>query len=79
MPPLDGDIQQGDLARLRRLTSLAPDDHDLRLKLAGKLLDLNLLQEAIEEIRAVINLVPNHLEARKLLARALAIQLSNPS
>jgi hypothetical protein len=73
-----GDSTREDLVRLRRLASLAPHDPDLRLSLARKLLDFWHADEAIEEIRSVIAMVPNHLEARKLLERALALQLSKP-
>lgn len=74
----DGDRARDDLVRLRRLASLAPHDPDLRLGLAIKLLDFWQADAAIEEIRAVIAMVPNHLQARKLLERALAQQLSKP-
>jgi len=74
-----GDFMREDLVRLRRLASLAPHDPDLRLGLARRLLDFWQADEAIEEIRSVIAMVPNHLEARKLLERALALQLSKPT
>jgi predicted Zn-dependent protease len=74
----DGDCAQDDLVRLRRLASLAPHDPDLRLGLARRLLDSWQAEAAIEEIRAVIAIVPNNLEARKLLERAFALQLSKP-
>lgn len=61
-----------DLALARRLADLAPHDPDLRLSLAKKLLDFNLLEAAIAEIRAVVAMAPNHLEARKLLQHAMA-------
>jgi hypothetical protein len=38
-------------------------------------LDNSLTDEAIAEIRAVIAMSPNHLEARKLLDRALHLPL----
>lgn len=75
----DGDCARGDLLRLRRLVSLAPHDPDLRLDLARKLLDSWQADEAIAEIRAVIAIAPNHLEARKLLERALTLQFSKPT
>ena len=75
----DGDCARDDLVRLRRLASLAPHDPDLRLGLARRLLDFWQADAAIEEIRAVIAMVPNHLEARKLLEQALALQLSKPT
>jgi len=74
-----GDGARDDLIRLRRLASLAPHDPDLRLGLASKLLDLWQADEAVEHIREVIAMAPNHLEARKLLQKALALQLSNPT
>ena len=67
------------LARLRRLTALAPHDPDLRLGLAAKLLELRLVEEAIEEINVVVGKDPNHLDARKLLIQALALRSSTPS
>ena len=74
-----GDGARDDLIRFRRLASLAPHDPDLRLGLASKLLDLWQADEAVEHIREVIAMAPNHLEARKLLQKALALQLSNPT
>ena len=75
----NGDRARDSLDRLCRLASLAPHDPDLRLGLAKKLLDFWQADAAIEEIRAVIAMVPNHLQARKLLERALAQQLSKPT
>jgi hypothetical protein len=49
------------------------------LDLARKLLDSWQADEAIAEIRAVIAIAPNHLEARKLLERALTLQFSKPT
>jgi hypothetical protein len=72
----DVDRIQKDLEQLRRLASLAPTDPDTRLAFARKLLDYRKADEAILEIRAVIALVPNHLEARKLLESAHELQLS---
>jgi hypothetical protein len=68
-----------DLVRLRRLSSLAPNDPDLRLKLADRLLNTSFLDDAIYEIRAVIAMAPNHLEARKLLEKAIAQQVAKSS
>jgi predicted Zn-dependent protease len=65
-----------DLERLRRLAALAPTDQDTRLAFARKLLDCRKTDEAIREIRAVIAMVPNHLEARKLLESAHELHLS---
>lgn len=73
-----GDRAGEDLPRLRRLVALAPLDPELRLDLARELLECWRADEAIAEIRGVIAMVPNHLEARKLLARAHALQLSRP-
>lgn len=75
----NSDRVRGDLPRLRRLVSLAPRDPDLRLGLARRLLDCWQADQAIEELRAVIAIAPNHLDARKLLERALAIQFSRPT
>jgi len=59
------------LGRLRRVARLAPQDPELRLALARVLLDNSLTEEAINQIRSVIAMSPNHLEARKLLETAL--------
>ena len=78
----DADREQKDrdeLERLRRWSGAAPTDPDARLLLARKLLDCRCPDEAIREIRAVISMVPNHLEARKLLESALALQISEPT
>jgi len=75
----DKDSLQDGLTRLRRLTALAPHDPDLRLDLAEKLLEAQLVEEAIEEIRAVVGMAPNHLDARKMLARALTFLSSKAS
>jgi predicted Zn-dependent protease len=65
-----------ELERLRRLSALAPTDPDTRLAFARKLLDCRKADEAIPEIRAVIAMVPNHLEAWKLLESTHEFQLS---
>jgi hypothetical protein len=72
----DGACRDEDLDRLRRWSALTPADPDARLAFARKLLDCRKADEAILEIRAVIAMVPNHLEARKLLESARALQLS---
>jgi predicted Zn-dependent protease len=72
----DVDRMHEDLKHLRRLSALAPNDPDTRLAFARKLLDCRKADEAILEIRAVIAMVPNHLEARKLLESAHELQLS---
>ncbi len=65
-----------ELDRLRRWCAAAPSDPDIRLAFAKKLWDCRKAEEAILEIRRVIAMVPNHLEARKLLESALSRQLS---
>lgn len=69
--------ESDDLEQARRLAVLAPHDPDLRLSLARKLLDCWFTDEAVDQIRAVIAMAPNHLEARKLLQRALELQPSS--
>lgn len=63
------------IARLRHLTSLAPQDPDLRLQLAQRLISASRIEEAVKEIRAAIAMAPNHLEARKLLKDTMALHL----
>ena len=63
-----------ELERLRRQAGAVPADPDTRLLFARKLLDCRRVDEAIAEIRAVIAMFPNHLEARKLLESAHAIR-----
>jgi hypothetical protein len=70
---------QDELERLRRWSGAVPTDPDARLLFARKLLDCQRVDEAILEIRAVIALVPNHLEARKLLESAHTLQISEPT
>lgn len=70
--------QARELSRLRQLVTLAPNDPDLRLDLAEVLLQHGFHEDAAVQVRAAIALAPNHLEARKLLDRALA-GLSPPS
>jgi hypothetical protein len=72
----DVDRLQEDLERLRHRSMLTPADPDARLAFARKLLDCRKADEAILEIRTVIAMVPNHLEARKLLETAHVLQLS---
>jgi hypothetical protein len=67
------------LKRLRRITDLAPQDLELRLNLVHALLDSSLREEAIDQLRSVIAMSPNHLEARKLLDLALQLPLLRPS
>jgi hypothetical protein len=63
-----------ELERLRRRAGAVPADPDTRLFFAKKLLDYRQVDEAIVEIRAVIAMFPNHLEARKLLELAHALR-----
>ena len=65
-----------DLERLRRSVGAVPTDPDTRLLFAKKLLDCRRADEAIVEIRAVIAMFPNHLEARKLLESAHGLRVS---
>jgi tetratricopeptide (TPR) repeat protein len=62
------------LSRLRRMVLLAPHDPEFRYQLARQLFEFSLLDEAIDLIRGVIAMSPNHLDARKLLQRALRLQ-----
>jgi len=62
------------LSRLRRMVQLAPHDPELRYLLARQLVESSLRDDAIDLIRSVIAMSPNHLEARKLLEHALRIQ-----
>jgi cytochrome c-type biogenesis protein CcmH/NrfG len=78
-PPSRGRTLAEEIVRLRQLASLAPHDVDVRLDLARRLLDNRLPDEAVHEIRAVIAMSPNHLEARKLLERAVAAQFAEPT
>jgi len=70
------DRMQDELEQLRRLAVRAPADPDTRLAFARKLLECRRTEEAILEIRAVIAMVPNHLEARKLLESVRGLQHS---
>src|ERR1035438_3629406 len=62
-----GHQSEESLGRLRRVAGLAPKDPELRLALAQALLENSLPDEAIDQLRSVITMSPNHLEARKLL------------
>jgi len=62
---------------LRKRALVAPHDADLRLKLVNAMVSLDLLQDAAEELRKIIALNPNHLEARKLLCEVLASPASS--
>lgn len=67
------------VGRLRRVAKLAPKDPELRLALARALLDNSLTDEGINQLRSVITMSPNHLEARKLLDLALQVPLLRSS
>jgi Flp pilus assembly protein TadD len=56
---------------LRKRLLVAPHDADLRLELAHELAALNHFQDATIELRKIIALNPNHLEARKFLCEVL--------
>lgn len=77
-PKSANDSPTDPLRRLRRLARLAPHDPELRLALARELMGDAKVEEAVTELRAVIALLPNHLEARKLLERALQRRFSQP-
>lgn len=62
------------LVRLRRLVQLAPQDPELRVQLARQLVDSSCLDEAIDLLRSVIEMSPNHLDARKLLELGLRLR-----
>ena len=62
------------LSRLRRMVQLAPHDPELSYQLARQLVESCLLDEAIDVIRSVIVMAPNHLDARTLLELALRLQ-----
>ncbi len=62
------------LAELRRLCARAPADPDLRLALVRVLLELEMWDAAEAELRAVIAMAPNSLEAREMLELALRRQ-----
>lgn len=64
-------VATDEIARLRQRASLAPQDPDLRLDLARRFLEHSLADEAVDEIRSVISMAPNHLDARKLLDVAI--------
>jgi thioredoxin-like negative regulator of GroEL len=71
MPEDTGDAPERDEAlRLRRLVSLSPQDPELRLQLARRLLDACRIEEALSELRVVIRQDPNNLAARKLREQA---------
>ena len=67
------------LDRLVRVAKLAPQHLELRLILARALLENSRTDEAIDQVRYVIAMSPNNLEARKLLELALELPLLRPS
>lgn len=66
------------ILRLKRLVQLAPQNADLRHQLARQLVAASRFDEAIPMLHSIIALVPNHLEARKLLDAALHPGVSRP-
>lgn len=66
------------VAELRRVSGKAPNDPDLRMAVARLLLDLRLRDAAAAELRAVIAMTPNSLEARHLLDLAVRGHESRP-
>lgn len=69
------ETEEQSILRLKRLVQLAPQDAELRYHLARELVATSKLDEAIQVLRSIIALVPNHLEARKLLDMALHPEL----
>jgi|GEM_PF-3717497 len=65
------DTLEQSILKLKRLIQLAPQDADLRYRLARQLVESSQFDEAVPLLRSIIALVPNHLEARKLLDLAL--------
>jgi thioredoxin-like negative regulator of GroEL len=58
--------ETGELRSLRHRLSLAPHNTELRLHLAHWLAERGRRHEALEELRELVQLDPNHLGARKL-------------
>lgn len=54
------------LSELRRRLSFAPHNNELRLHLAQWLAEHGRRREALQELRTLVQLDPNHLVARKL-------------
>jgi cytochrome c-type biogenesis protein CcmH/NrfG len=61
----------GELLELRRRLSLAPHNIELRLHLAQRLAERGQRREALDELRELVHLDPNHLVARKLREKLL--------
>ena len=55
-----------ELRELRHRLALAPHNTELRLHLAQWLAECGRRQEALEELRELVHIDPNHLVARKL-------------
>jgi AAA+ superfamily predicted ATPase len=60
------------IASLRRAVEAAPDDAELRLHLAGQLIDRGLTDEAVRHLSVVLGSDAGSVEARALMAVALA-------
>jgi predicted Zn-dependent protease len=63
--------EAGELRELRHRLSLAPHNNELRLHLVQWLAERGRRQEALDELRELVHLDPNHLVARKLRAELL--------
>jgi thioredoxin-like negative regulator of GroEL len=70
--------QADELEELKHRLFLAPDNADLRLRLAESLAKRGRTQEALEELRVLIGLDPNHLVARKLREQLMRWDPDNP-
>lgn len=57
--------EEAELQELRHRLVLAPYNTDLRLHLAQRLAGRGRRQEALDELRELVHLDPNHLVARK--------------
>lgn len=58
--------EAAELRELRHRLALAPHNTELRLHLAQWLAEHGRRQEALDELRELVHLDPNHLVARKL-------------
>lgn len=65
-PRQEGNAGVRELRALRRRLTLAPDNTKLRLHVAELLARNGRRAEALEELRVLVHLAPNHLVARKL-------------
>ncbi len=75
MPNKDNEAAGSERELLQRMITVAPNDVQLRLRLAEELVRSGSAHEALEQIRAVIRLDPNNLPARQL---RLAVDLLHP-